>query len=162
MSRYVRNPPSPDQIRAERIRAKTSVPVAASLVGVTPMTWERYEAGTTRMHPSHLELFRIKTMLLHQTAAHAAKKLREESNRAQLLSAAAVLRELVAQLPARVRYSQEFSSRYHGALAQLSHFDTVLNGITPPPLQLSHPPGHKELNDDDQPDPESERRRAAG
>ncbi|WP_415506490.1 helix-turn-helix domain-containing protein [Acetobacter sp.] len=52
--------PTPDQIRSVRERAGVNQTFAAAMVGITPRTWRRWEAGVHRMPPATWAFFNIK------------------------------------------------------------------------------------------------------
>jgi DNA-binding transcriptional regulator YiaG len=52
--------PTPEQVRAAREAARLTQTQAAALVHTTCRTWQQWEAGDRRMHPTFWELFRIK------------------------------------------------------------------------------------------------------
>lgn len=52
--------PSPDEIRALRSQAGLTQTEAAELLYSGLRTWQQWEAGTRKMHPAFLELFKIK------------------------------------------------------------------------------------------------------
>ena len=55
--------PSPEQIRAFRLRVGLTQTQAAILVHTTCRTWQQLEAGDRHMHPAMWELFTIKAKL---------------------------------------------------------------------------------------------------
>lgn len=54
------NPP-PKEIKAAREAVELTQTAAASIVYCTLNTWQKWEAGHTKMHPAFWELFLIKT-----------------------------------------------------------------------------------------------------
>lgn len=144
MSRYVHNPPPPEQIAAERKAANASVPAAAGMIGVTETTWSRYESGATRMHPAYFELFRIKSQLLNETARRAAAQ-----NRNAKLCAEGAVRALLELVPTHVRLGQSFYKRSVATLAMLRRYDQALNGA---PTAAPPPAATQETDDDGETD----------
>ena len=53
--------PTPEKIKATRVRKKLSQSDAADLVHSALRTWQQWEAGDRKMHPGLWELFCIKT-----------------------------------------------------------------------------------------------------
>lgn len=53
--------PEPEQVRAARAAAGLTQTQAAETIGVSMRTWQDWESGQRQMHPSLMELFRIKT-----------------------------------------------------------------------------------------------------
>ncbi|GAJ29580.1 hypothetical protein AA0498_1376 [Acidomonas methanolica] len=53
--------PTPDQIRSVRERAGVNQTFAAAMVGTTPRTWRRWEAGVHRMPLATWALFNIQS-----------------------------------------------------------------------------------------------------
>lgn len=53
--------PTPAAIRSARAAAKLTQTQAAQCIGVSMRTWQDWESGNRRMHPSMMELFKSKT-----------------------------------------------------------------------------------------------------
>lgn len=60
------NPPTPTEILAARRGAELSQVEAARVIWTGPRTWQRYESGSTAMHPGLYELFCLKTNQPHR------------------------------------------------------------------------------------------------
>lgn len=70
--------PTPNEIRAGRESVSLTQTAAAMVVHTTCRTWQQWEAGDRRMHPTFWELFLLKTGLtplpLPKPHAHPSSK----------------------------------------------------------------------------------------
>ena len=53
--------PTPEEIKAARLKSGLTPPKAAKLVYIDRTSWTRYEAGKIKMTPATFELFLLKT-----------------------------------------------------------------------------------------------------
>lgn len=62
--KYPADSPTPEQLIAAREAAGLTESQAALLVLTNLRSWQKWEAGESKMHPGLFELFRIKTQQL--------------------------------------------------------------------------------------------------
>ena len=70
--------PTPDAVRAARLAAGQTQAQAAALLGVQPRTYQRWEAGDSRMPAAAWALYRLEVRRAKRAAALAAAPRADE------------------------------------------------------------------------------------